>query len=152
MLMKLTYNIRCNINTEPRSNGRRWPGLMKHFPFTSCGLPGALTWGSDGTRMLYGRKISWKRQCYALDDDIMGNYVSCHSWTCFTVTLKWYSVKTMNPNIKNGLSNTTMLLRCWLGLRSLQIFNKTSAGCVMQVWSPNVQEMYRICYWWPGAR
>ncbi|KAK3543439.1 hypothetical protein QTP70_020917, partial [Hemibagrus guttatus] len=54
------------------------------FSFTSCGWLGAcasLTWGVHGTRMHYGNKASWRRQC--LGNVLLGNLGSCHPCGCY---------------------------------------------------------------------
>jgi len=42
-----------------------------------------LSWGTHGTRMLYGKKASRRRQCDALGNVLLGNLGSCHSCGCY---------------------------------------------------------------------
>ncbi len=55
---------------------------MNHVSFTSCrwlGVHELFTWGRDGTRMHYGKKVSWQRHCDALGSVLLGNLGSWHS-------------------------------------------------------------------------
>ncbi|KAK3575103.1 hypothetical protein QTP86_020701, partial [Hemibagrus guttatus] len=50
----------------------QWPG--------ACA---SLTWGTHGTRMHYGKKASWWRQCHALGNILLKNLGSCHPCGCY---------------------------------------------------------------------
>lgn len=62
------------IRAGPQSKGRRWPGLINHIFFYITWMTGcvSLTWGTNSTRMHYGKKSSRKRQCDALDNALLG--------------------------------------------------------------------------------
>ena len=49
------------------------------FSFTSHGACVSLILGKRSTRMHYGKKASWQRQCDALGNVLLGNLGSCHS-------------------------------------------------------------------------
>ena len=81
-------NGHMSIRTGPQSNGRRWSGLMNHVFYYIRWMAGcvclSLTLGTHGTRMHYGKKASWRRQCDAFGNVLLGNLGSCHPCGCYS--------------------------------------------------------------------
>lgn len=68
--------IQQTITTYLRQWAKQWAYSHHWSSFTTHGWPGALlTWGKPGTRVHYGKKASWQRQCDVLSNVLLGNLV-----------------------------------------------------------------------------
>lgn len=81
---------------ESASNGRRRPALMNHIFFCITWMVDActsLTWGTPGSRKLYGKKTSRQRQCDSLGKVLLENLGSGHpGGRCFGTYHVWLAL------------------------------------------------------------
>ena len=72
--------------TNKLSNIFRHTNHYETFSLISCGWLGALallTWETNGTRIHYGKKASWQRQCDSLGNVLLENLGSCYPCGCY---------------------------------------------------------------------
>ena len=120
------------------------------FSFRSRGWPctcAPITWGSDGTRMHWGKTTSWWRECDALGNVLLGNPGSGHSFerqfdTCH---LPKHRCRPGTP-----LQNTkAMVFPDGSGL-----FQQDNAPCrtahIVREWFEEHDEMFTVLLWPPN--
>ena len=78
------------------------------IPVMSRGWPGvcaSLTWGTHGTRMHYGKKVSWQRQRDALGNVLLGQLGSSHPCACYSDTnhLPLHCYRPLTPFHRNSI-------------------------------------------------
>ncbi|KAK3520557.1 hypothetical protein QTP70_026490 [Hemibagrus guttatus] len=107
----------------------------------------SLTWGTHGTRMHYGKKVSQRRQCHALGNVLLGNLGSCHPCGCYfdTYHLPKHCCSPCTPFHGNGIIHNAP---CHKAKMMQEWFDDHNNEFEVMTWTPNSPDLSPIQHLW----